>query len=82
MTEIIAVKLPPLTGTERVQRTRDRKRKGIIFLGIELRPTERDALIRIGLLSKADRSNKIAVRDAVYAYFEKYLDVETPRAPT
>jgi hypothetical protein len=77
-----AVKIPPLTGTERVHRTRERKRKGIMYLSLEIRPSERDALIRIGLLSKADLDDKLAVRHALYAYFEKYLDVETPSAPT
>jgi len=70
-----AVKIPPLTGIERVHRTRERKRKGIMYLGLEIRPSERDALIRIGLLNKADRNRKTAVRDALYAYFEKYLDI-------
>jgi hypothetical protein len=82
MTDIVTVKLPPLTGSERARRTRDRKRKGIIFLGIEIRPTERDALIRLGLLNKADRNSKTKLRDALYSFFEMYLDVETPRAPT
>jgi hypothetical protein len=80
--QTVAVKLPPLTGNERVRRTRDRKHKGIIFLGIEIRPTERDALIRIGFLNEAERNSKTAVRDALYSFFEMYLDVETPRAPT
>ena len=71
MTEIIAVKIQPLTASERVHRTRERKRNGIMYLGLEIRPTERDALIRIGLLNKADRNNKTAVRDALYAYFEE-----------
>jgi hypothetical protein len=66
----------PLTGSQRVRRVRERKRKDIIFLGIEILPTERNALIRIGLLNKADRNDKIAVRDALYAYFERHLDSE------
>jgi hypothetical protein len=73
--QTVAVKIPPLTATERVRRTRDRKRKGIIFLGVEIRPTERDALIRIGLLNIADRNSKIAVRDALYAFSESHLDI-------
>jgi hypothetical protein len=56
--------------------------KDIVFVGIEILPTERDALIRMGLLNKAERNDKIAVRDALYAYFEKYLDPETPPPPT
>jgi len=72
----------PLTGSQRVALARRRKRKDIVFVGIEILPTERDALIRIGLLNKPDRNNKTAVRDALYVYFEKYLDPETPSDPT
>jgi hypothetical protein len=32
-------------------------------------------------LNKAGRNDKIAVRDALYAYLEKYFDPETPPAP-
>jgi hypothetical protein len=35
-------------------------------------PTERDALIRMGLLSKAQRNDKKAVRDALYEFFENH----------
>ena len=73
----------PLTGSERVRRAIERKRNDIVFVGIEVLPTERNALIRMGFLNKADRNNKEAVRDALYAYFEKYLDPETllPTSP-
>ena len=70
----------PLTGSERVARSRRRKREDIVFVGIEVLPTERDALIRIGLLNQADRNDKLAVLDAVYAFFERHLDPETPAA--
>jgi hypothetical protein len=36
----------------------------------------------MGLLNKAERNDKTAVRDALYAYFEKYLDPETHPPPT
>ncbi len=75
-----AAKSAPLTGSQRVSLSRRRKREDILFVGIEILPTERDALIRTGLLNKADRNNKIAVRDALYAYFEKYLDPKRPPA--
>jgi len=68
----------PLTGSERVARSRRRKREDIVFVGIEVLPTERDALIRIGLLNQADRNDKLAVLDAVYAFFERHLDPEPP----
>jgi hypothetical protein len=81
-TQPVAAKLPPLTGLERVQRTRQRKRQDIVFVGIEIMPSERDALIRIGLLDKSDRNDKLAVRDALYAFFESHLETETPLPPS
>jgi hypothetical protein len=80
--QTVAANPAPLTGSQRVALSRQRKRKDIVFVGIEIRPTERDALIRVGLLNRAERNSKIAVRDALYAYFEKYLDPETPPPPT
>jgi hypothetical protein len=71
----------PLTGSQRVALSRQRKRKDIVFIGIEVLPTERDALIRMGLLSKVARNDKTAVRDALYAFFESHLDPETPPPP-
>jgi hypothetical protein len=44
--QTVVVHPAPLTGSERVRRTRERKRKDIVFLGIEILPTERNALIR------------------------------------
>lgn len=78
MTEPQTVNPVPLTGSQRVALSRKRKRKDIVFVGIELRASERDALIRIGLLNKADRNDKSAVRDALYAFFESRLDPDTP----
>jgi hypothetical protein len=42
--------------------------------------TERDALIRMGLLNKVARNDKKAVREALYEFFEKHLDPEMPHA--
>jgi hypothetical protein len=44
------------------------------FCRIEVRPTERDKLIQLALLNKARRNDKIAVRDAIYAFLERHLD--------
>jgi hypothetical protein len=76
--QTVVAKPVPLKGSQRVALSRRRKRKDIVFVGIEVLPTERDALIRMGLLNKVARNDKAAVRDALYAYFEKYLDPETP----
>jgi hypothetical protein len=76
--QTVAARPAPLTASQRAALSRRRKRKGIVFLGIELLPTERDALIRIGLLNKVARNDKKAVREALYAFFERHLDPETP----
>ena len=76
--ETSIAKPSPLTGSERVRRTRDRKRRGIMFLGIEILPNERDALIRLGFLNRIVRNDKKAVREALYRFFESDLDRETP----
>jgi len=52
---------------------RDRRRRGLRCLTIELRETEIDALIRMGLLSAEARNNIRAVRDALYDHFEHTL---------
>jgi hypothetical protein len=35
----------------------------------------------MGLLNKVARSDKVAVRDALYAFFESHLDPQTPPPP-
>jgi hypothetical protein len=55
---------------------------GVSGAGIEVLPTERDALIRMGLLNEVARNDKKAVRDALYAFFERHLDPETPPPPS
>jgi hypothetical protein len=72
----------PFAVAANVQLVLAHRGKDIVFLGIEVLPTGRDALIRIGLLNKADCNSKIAVRDALYAYFEKYFYPETPPPTT
>jgi hypothetical protein len=76
--QTVAAEPAPLTGSQRVALSRRRKRKDIVFLGIEVLPTERDALIRIGILNRAARNDKKAVREALYTFLERYLDPETP----
>jgi hypothetical protein len=68
--------LVPLTGSERVRLFRKRKAKDNLLVEIELLPTERDRLIRLGLLSQAHRNDKVEVRDALIAFLEKHLDPE------
>lgn len=81
----LTAKPAPLTASERVRRTRERRRKGsdrvrlarkrkrddIVYLGIEISPTERDKLVHFGLLDKADRNDKDAISKAVHTLFDK-----------
>ena len=58
---------------ERMRLHRERRRRGLRCLMIELRETEIDALIRMGLLRAEARNNLPAIRDALYDHFEHSL---------
>jgi hypothetical protein len=62
-----------LTGAERMRRHRERRRKRMWCLTIELREAEIDALIRRGRLDRDHRANSAAVRKALYGFFDEYL---------
>jgi len=52
---------------------RERKRKGLRCLTIEVRETEIDALIHKGFLKAEMRNDPIAVTEALYAHFDLTL---------
>jgi hypothetical protein len=58
---------------ERMRRHRQRKRDGLRSLRIELRETEIDALIDVGLLKQASRNDSTAVILALYMFFDQVL---------
>jgi hypothetical protein len=60
---------------ERMRLHRERRRKGLRCLTIELRETEIDALIRKGLLKHETRNDASAVSDALYAFLKDTLGV-------
>ena len=64
---------PPLTPAERMRRHRDRRRRRVRYLGIELRETEIDTLIRRGFLQPETRNDRNAVTRALYAYLDRML---------
>ena len=68
--QTVAASPATLTGSQRVALSRRRKRKDIVFVGIEVLPSERDALIRMSFLTQVARNDKKAMRDALYAFFE------------
>jgi hypothetical protein len=59
---------------ERMRRHRERRREGLRCLTIELRETEMDALVRMGLLRPEMRNDANAVIEALYAHFDRTLD--------
>jgi hypothetical protein len=67
------------SAAERMRLHRERMRNGIRPLWIELRVTEIDALVRIGLLKAETRNDPNAVRDALYG---RGLATENRPAPS
>jgi hypothetical protein len=54
-----------------MRRHRDRRRDGLRCLTIELRVTEIEALVRIGLLKAETRNDQNAIREALYEYLDQ-----------
>jgi len=59
---------------ERMRLFRERKRKGLRCLTIELRETEIDGLIRKGMLKAEMRNDVNAILEALYEHLERTLD--------
>jgi hypothetical protein len=62
---------------ERMRLHRQRRRRGLRCLTIELHEKEIDGLIRRGLLQQETRNNANAILEALYAHFERTLG-QTP----
>ena len=58
---------------KRMRLHRDRRRRGLRCLMIELRETDVDALIRGGLLEHKTRNDRNAVLKALYGHFNRTL---------
>ena len=58
---------------KRMRLHRDRRRRGLRCLMIELRETDVDALIRGGLLEHKTRNDRNAVLKALYHHFNRTL---------
>jgi hypothetical protein len=61
--------------TERMRRHRQRRREGLTHIGIDLRRSEIDGLVRLGFLSAEMRNDVTAIRKGLYHYFETRLDL-------
>jgi hypothetical protein len=65
---------PPLSpAAERMRLHRERRRKGLRCLTIELRETEIDVLVRMGLLRAEMRHEINAIIQALYVHFDRTL---------
>jgi hypothetical protein len=64
---------------ERMRRHRERRRDGLRCLTIELRVTEIEALVRIGLLKAETRNDQNAIREALYEYLDQTFGTFTGR---
>ena len=58
----------------RMRLYRDRRRKKLRCLTIELRETEIDTLIRNGYLNREMRNDQIAIRDAMHRFLDQTLN--------
>ena len=63
----------PSPAAERMRRHRERRREGLRCLMIELRETEINALVGMGLLTTEMRNDPNAVSEALYAHLEQTL---------
>jgi hypothetical protein len=74
MSDPVLSRPAPLTSSERVQRTRNRKKKDLLLVQLEIRASERAALVRGGFLALDKARDKPATKDAIYAFLETVLD--------
>ena len=61
------------SAAQRMRLHRDRRRKGLRCLTVELRATEIEALVAKGLLKPETRNDPNAIRQALYGYLDKTL---------
>ena len=61
------------SAADRMRMHRERRRNGMRSLWVELRVTEIDALVRIGLLKVETRNDPNAIREALYGYLDQTL---------
>jgi hypothetical protein len=59
-----------VSGAERMRRYRERRRRGLTCIKVELRRSEVDALITRGLLQPAERQDRGALAAALHRYLD------------
>lgn len=71
--QTVAESINRSSAAERMKLYRERKKKGMRCLTIELRETEIDALIIKGFLTADTRNDAEAIIDALYAFLDREL---------
>jgi len=66
-----AGEIPISASALRMRRSRELRRKGLTCYCVQLREIEIDKLVKYGLLATEDRGNKVAVVNALHAFFDK-----------
>ena len=73
-----AAKLRPLSPAERMRRSRERRKKGLFCLTLELRQSEVDALVARARLKPEQRASPAAVKNAVYSVLDDFVSASAP----
>jgi hypothetical protein len=61
----------PTLGAERMRRHRERRRRGLSCIKVELRPSEVDGLIACELLEPTAREDRGALAEALHRYLDR-----------
>jgi hypothetical protein len=68
-----AERTPRSAAAERMRLHRERRRKGLRCVTIEMRESEIETLVRMGLLRAEMRDDASAVTEALYAHLDRTL---------
>lgn len=61
------------SSSHRMTLHRARQKRGLRYIGLEVRDTEISELVRRGLVAEQDRNDCTAIRDAIYRFFDTHL---------
>jgi len=61
------------SSSHRMTLHRARRRRGLRYIGLEVRDTEISELVRRGLVAEQDSNDCTAIRDAIYRFFDMHL---------
>jgi hypothetical protein len=82
MTEIAPAQSPPTrkprSAAMRMARSRERRRKGLFCLTLELRQTEVQMFIKCGLVKPEEARSPVAIKRAVYSVLDDFTCSRRP----